>query len=114
MFPRDRRLRRHRDIGALLRRGRIVKGPGLALRMGLTPLAMPRVTVVVSTAVAKRAVVRNRLKRQLRHALAAELSGVRGGVDLMLTTRRELLDTPATIRRQLVHELLCRARLISP
>lgn len=71
----------------------------------------PRVTVVVSVAVAKRATVRNRLKRQVRHLLRQELQDrdVLGrGVDLMVSPRVAILREPKEVRQRALRELLSR------
>jgi ribonuclease P protein component len=111
MFPRDRRLRRRRDIARLLRQGRSVSLPSLHLRLYRTPLAQPRATVVVGSKVSKRATVRNRLKRQLRAELSAALRSVTGGLDLMLTVRPPFLAATTAQRRAALAELFRRARL---
>lgn len=113
MFPRRSRLRRARDISATLRRGSRVSTPALGLRYLPTKLDRPRITVVVSTAVAKRANVRNRVKRQLRHMLASELADVQRGFDLMVTVRSGYLPLDRPARLTLLHSLLERSRLIS-
>ena len=81
MFPREQRLRRHRDIQQILKTGLRLSTPALMLRYLPNRRTKPRVTVVVGTTVSKRAVVRNRLKRQLRHVLMAELKGRSVGFD---------------------------------
>lgn len=114
MFPRERRLRRYRDIQLVLRRGHMVRVPGLSLRYRRTnAVAYPRATVVVGTVVAKRATVRNRLKRHLRQLLVRDLNNIKGGFDFMLTAHPPILTLPIARRRILLQELLRRARLNS-
>ncbi len=112
MFPRERRLRRRRDIERLFKDGRRVSTPALVLRVAPNKLTKPRVTVVVGTVVNKRAVVRNRLKRQLRHILMDEFKNKNTGADVMLTARPSALTMALPERRAAVHDLLRRARLI--
>ena len=112
MFPRGSRLRRKKDIAAVLSRGLRVGTPALTLRMINTKFDHPKITVVVGTVVSKKATVRNRVKRQLRHILAAELKSVTRGVDLMFTIRISFLNMSGPERLSLVHSILKRARLI--
>ena len=112
MFPRNLRLRRKRDIAFVLRRGRIIRTPYFILRVFATTMAHPRVTVVVSTAVAKKATVRNRVKRQIRHILMAENYLIKCGVDLMLSVKPPILTASRDERRVAIHEALRRVRLV--
>ena len=111
MFSRDMRLRRERDIALVLRRGRAFRTPYFTLRFLATSLKHPRVTVVVGVATAKRATIRNRVKRQVRHILKAELSRVRVGVDLMVSVRPPMLKSAPREQKALLHEALRRVRI---
>ncbi|OGL85943.1 ribonuclease P protein component [Candidatus Uhrbacteria bacterium RIFCSPLOWO2_02_FULL_48_12] len=111
MFPKKRRLRHRRDINFLLRRGRQINVPGLTLRFLPTANSYPRATVVAGVAVSKKATVRNRLKRQVRHLLASEIKLLNRGVDIMLTIRPPLLKLTKDERLAAVKEALRRARL---
>ena len=111
MFPRGRRLRRRRDIYLVLRGSRPINVLGLTLRTRYTTNSFPRSTVVVGSAVSKRATVRNRIKRQLRHQLAVELKSLRRGVDLMLIVRTPLLKQTSAERLATLRTVLRRARL---
>ena len=110
MFPREKRLRRRKDIGLLLRRGRQVNTSGITLRFRLTTNSYPRSTVVAGLAVSKKAVIRNRAKRQLRHLLAAEIKYLTRGVDIMLTIRPPFLKQTKGERLAALQEALRRAR----
>ncbi|KKU48691.1 ribonuclease P protein component [Candidatus Uhrbacteria bacterium RIFCSPLOWO2_12_FULL_46_10] len=110
MFPQERRLGRRKDISLVLRRGRQINIPGLTLRFRRTNNTLPRCTVVVGTVVSKKAVIRNRLKRQMRHLLAAEIKSLNYGVDIMLTIRPPLLSKTKKERLVILKEALRRAR----
>ncbi len=112
MFPREYRLSRQRDIQRVLKSGRRFPSPALMLRCAPNRLEHPRVAVVVGTVVSKRATVRNRIRRQLRHLLAAELKHSKRGVDLMLSVKSPALTLDAEHRQALVHLLLQHARVI--
>lgn len=111
MFPRECRLCRRRDINILLRRGRQINVPGLTLRFLPTINARPRSAVVAGVVVSKKATVRNRLKRQLRHLLSAEIKSLNKGVDIMLTIRPPFLKQTRAEREALLKEIIWRARL---
>lgn len=112
MFPRDQRLRYKRDIVAVLKRGRIFRNSFFMVRVLANRLPHPRTTVVISTAVSKRANIRNKIKRQLRHILINELKNINRGFDLMVSVRPTVLKISLEERRRALLDLLWRARLI--
>lgn len=84
------------------------------VRLRRTGLNRVRSTVVVGTVVSKRAVVRNRAKRQLRHILKEVLNQAENGAvgnDLMLTIKKPFLTTERPARLNTVVELLTKTGL---
>lgn len=109
MMPRSERLRRVRDIENILRRSRRAVHPSLMVRARPNELPSPRSTVVVSNAVSKDAVVRNRVKRQIRHQLRQLLKQVKTSTtsfDIMVTVKKPLLQIPPADRLIILEGLL--------
>ena len=100
MLPRANRLRRQRDIEKVLRRGRKFSTTCFIVRVSPVSFGRLRATVVVGLAVAKRAVVRNRLKRQIRHQFKNLILGQGRPFDIMISARREALAKSAKARGQ--------------
>ena len=86
-------------------------GSGLTLRFLHTGNPHPRYTVVVCKGVSKRAVIRNRVKRQMRHLLAAETKQLNCGVDIMMTILSPWQAQSKIERLSSLRELLRRSRL---
>ncbi len=84
-FPKRRRLRRQADFAALRRGGTSYAHPYLVLRAAPNALPHTRFAFAVGKRVAKRAVVRNLLRRRMREV--ARQSGVRGGWDALFIAR---------------------------
>ena len=108
-MPRSERLRRVRDIENILRRSRRAVHPSLMVRARPNELPSPRSTVVVSNAVSKDAVVRNRVKRQIRHQLRQLLKQVKTSAtsfDIMVTVKKPLLQIPPADRLIILEGLL--------
>jgi len=78
MLPAPARLRRKAEFDAVLRHGRRTGRPSLVLT--IRPTGQPaRAGFIVSKAVGN-AVVRNRVKRRLRHLVASRLEGLAADV----------------------------------
>lgn len=84
MLPREHRLSSKRDITSALRRGRRRSSPHLIVHVANSPRPGPaRAAFAVSSAVGN-SVVRHRLTRQLRAALAPMLAQLPDGTDLVV------------------------------
>lgn len=83
MLPAAARLRSSDDFRTTVRRGRRVGRPTLVLHVVSRPDSTCRAGFVVSKAVGG-AVMRNRVKRRLRHMVAARLGDQVAGVDVVV------------------------------
>lgn len=107
MLPKHHRLRRSRDFSQVYRQGRKAASAHLLLRVySLTPTANakslasgdpalpigPRIGIVVSLKVHKRAVVRNRLKRRVRAALHTLLPRLRPAQWIVISLKPEAAE----------------------
>jgi ribonuclease P protein component len=101
VLPVERRIRRRDDFTATVRDGRRCGMPGLVLHVRSQAGSKPaRCGFIVSKAVGT-AVVRNRIRRQLRHLIAPVLAAAPAGTDLVIRVmpaaaafgRRELAAT---------------------
>ncbi|MBU7597803.1 ribonuclease P protein component [Streptomyces sp. P38-E01] len=109
MLPTEHRLRRREDFAVAVRRGRRAGRPSLVvhLRSGRNPHAPgdttppARAGFVVSKAVGN-AVVRNRVKRRLRHLIRDRLASVPAG---SLVVVRALPGAGEADHRQLARDL---------
>lgn len=122
MLPADARIRSSRDFGSALKRGRRAARGGVVVHWApavkrsedlpvATPPATPseadanrtaRAGFVVSKAVGN-AVVRNKVKRRLRHAAAAELAHWPAGTDVVVRATPRAAERDFTaLQRDLV------------
>jgi ribonuclease P protein component len=83
MLPAAARLRSSDDFRTTVRRGRRIGRPTVVLHVLSRPDTVTRAGFVVSKAVGG-AVTRNRVKRRLRHLVAAQLPGRTQGVDVVV------------------------------
>jgi len=83
----------------------------LILKFQGNELNLTRVGFVVSKKVSKKAVLRNKVKRQLREVVKAELARLKPGLDLIFFTRREIQAKEFAEIQQAVKQLLEKAKL---
>ena len=113
MLSSEYRLRHEKDIKALFARGKSVFGIWLGMKFQPNKLSVSRFAVVVGTKVSKKAVVRNRLKRQIRAVIQEYLPRTNPGYDVLFFLKKEAIGKDfEEISKQVVQSLK-KARLLS-
>lgn len=99
MLPKVNRLRKPQDFAAVYQKGFRRSTPHLILRAKAVrpqasdgPQSPTRIGISVSQKVSKRAVVRNRLKRQVRQACRSLLHRLLPGWDVVIVVRSQALE----------------------
>jgi ribonuclease P protein component len=111
MLPKDRRIRTGAEISAAFSKGRAYHGKHATIRVLPSTGAAPRFGFIVSRRVSPSAVVRNRVKRQLR-AAAAEASGETSPAQVLVVAKPAATErTQPELQDELI-ELLKKATLI--
>lgn len=113
MLPRHFRLSESRTVEAVWKRGHTCSHDALRFRFFQTTRASPRIAVVVSLKVSKRAVVRNRLKRQIHAILAPLMPRLSYPVDGILAAQPGLERRTFQELSTIILVLLKRARLLA-
>ena len=91
MLPRAHRLHLDKDIKTLFAKGKGVFDVCCGLKFRKNALETSRFAVVVGTKVSKRAVIRNRLRRQIREIIRLRLATLKPGFDVMMLIRKEAI-----------------------
>ena len=113
MLAKAQRLRRSREVARLLKRGQAVSNQFFTLKFLFQPAQPSQATVIISTKVAKKAVRRNRLRRQLQAALQKNWSQLKPGVALVIIAKAESLTLNDFWQlNQVVRELMRQAHLL--
>jgi ribonuclease P protein component len=87
MLPQAHRLRLEKDIKTLFSRGKSVFGEMVGIKFAKNNLPVSRFAVVTGIKVSKKAVVRNRLKRQVRAIIHELLPRLATGNDILLSVK---------------------------
>ncbi|MDA0208073.1 MAG: ribonuclease P protein component [bacterium] len=93
MLSHGYRLKKTQDIELVYKQGKSSFDPVCGIKFRKNGLKVSRFAVVVGLKVSKKAVVRNRLKRQYRALLREMLPRLVGGYDVMLLVSKPALDS---------------------
>ncbi|MBI4435777.1 ribonuclease P protein component [Candidatus Uhrbacteria bacterium] len=112
MLPQAHRLRLEKDIKTLFARGKSVFGSLVGIKFRANALPVSRFAVVAGVKVSKKAVVRNRLKRQVRAVVHEVLPQISPGYDVLLFLKPQAIDKPFEAIQKEVLAGLKKARLL--
>jgi len=104
------RLRLQRDFDRVFRSGRSITHQELTLRYSPNNLNFPRVAIVVSQKVAKKAAKRNLLKRRLKEIVRKRLNLI-GNWDLIFIARNRLTEKEFLQLEAIVERLLKESKI---
>lgn len=110
MLPKKHRLAKALEVKATTARGRSFFNPYAVIKYQKNSHP-PRFTVIVSTKVSKKAVVRNRVKRVVREIIHGSLPRFAAG-DYAVIMKAKAVIVSATELRQAMHELFIKTHLI--
>ena len=111
MLPQAHRLRLEKDIKTLFSRGKSVFGTFVGLKFSKNNLPVSRFAVVAGVKVSKKAVVRNRLKRQVRAIVQEALPNIPPGYDVLLFFKPSGADKAFDVLKSQVLTSLKKAKL---
>lgn len=111
MLAKKYRLTAEKDYAKIFSKGRPFNGRGVGMKAMRNTLEVPRIGFVVSTKVAKRAVVRNLVKRRMREIVRKALPRLIGGVDIAFMARSESVNMTFGELERSMNELMDRSGL---
>lgn len=93
MLPKEHRLRHDKDIKTLFGNAKSVFDPVCGVKFRKNKFGISRFAVVVGTKVSKKAVVRNRIRRQIRAMIQNRLELIKPGFDVLILVRPKAKDS---------------------
>lgn len=112
MFSQTHRLRAEKDVLRAIRSKRGAFDVACGVKFAENNVGVPRFVVVVSTKVDKRAVVRNRLRRQYREICKKFLSRL-PACDIALMVSKPALELSFAQMQERLEKVFAKARLLS-
>lgn len=111
MLPKKNRLKKRKDFERVFKQGKGFKEDFLYLKIVKNNFETTRFAIVVGKNFSKKAVERNKIRRQINEILGAKLTEIKPGIDgvivLLLKEKTEFLEL-----KKLVDKLFKRAKLI--
>lgn len=92
MLKKENRINKNKDFDRIFKTGQSFYGRTLGIKAVKNNLSLNRFGIMISTKVSKKAVVRNRFKRQLREIIKNELEFLKTGYDLVIIVFPLILD----------------------
>jgi len=102
MLPRHNRLKRTKDFDNTFKKGKTITGKLVFLKIIKNNLDVSRFGFVIGLKISKKAVIRNKIKRQLREIVRKNLPIIKPGFDIVIITKPEIIDKDY---QQIKHEL---------
>lgn len=119
-LPKINRLKHHQDFKQVYQTGRSYSSPHLAIRTvattaqgGDSPPPPTQIGIAVSKKVSKKAVVRNRIKRQIRGAIRDILPKIPLGWKIIIVVRQRGIECKYEHFLRELRELLIKAEIIN-
>jgi len=111
-FPKSERLRRQKDIEACLREGKRYRHPLMTLYVRWKEGGGRRIAFSVGRKVAKKATLRNRIKRWFREAYRTKRWAMKDGVDLFVIAQPACAAANFQLVDAALTELLLKAKVL--
>lgn len=111
MIPKDNRLRTKADFDYVFKKGKIYHSKGISAKVAKNKLGITRLGFIISTKVHKKAVKRNKVRRRLRTIFGRHLQDLKSGLDVVILTRKDVLEMSFDDLKESAEHLIKKAEL---
>jgi len=91
-MKKENRIAKKEDFESIFKRGRFVGGTFISLKVKKTTLGYARLGILAGKKVSKKAVVRNKIKRQLRGTAREHILDSKVGMDVVVIAGPEIVN----------------------
>ncbi len=92
MLEKKNRIRLDKEFDRVFKTGQSFYGKVLGIKTAVNSLEYNRFGILVSLKVSKKAVIRNKIKRQIRSIISKEMPEMRAGKDVVIVVFSLILD----------------------
>ncbi|MCK4967480.1 MAG: ribonuclease P protein component [Candidatus Aenigmarchaeota archaeon] len=112
MLAKKWRLTKNNDFQRVKKQGRSRFSQILVVRYCINNLSISRFAIVISLKISKRAVVRNKIKRQLLYVIQQHLLNFKQGYDIIIFTRPAIVNVNYQQKEQILLKLFHLSKLL--
>lgn len=91
-MKKENRIAKKEDFESIFKRGRFVRGTFISLKAKKTSFGYVRLGILAGKKVSKKAVVRNKIKRQLRGAMREYILDSKASIDVVVMPMPEIVN----------------------
>lgn len=91
MLKRENRIRAKKDFAEIKEKGRIQHSPFFAVLKSNEEDDLKKIGIIVSKKISKRAVDRNKIRRQISQVIRKNIKEIKAGSRLLFLTKKEIL-----------------------
>ena len=92
MFKQENRLKKKKDFDNVFQKGKTIAGKLVFLKIKKNNLNINRIGFIIGLKISKKAVVRNKIKRQLREIIRENISNIKQGFDIVAGVNLKALN----------------------
>jgi len=112
MLPKKFRLKKKKVFESVFKKGKVIKGQSVFLNIKKNNLTYSRFGFVVGKKTAKKAVVRNKIKRRLRGIIKREILNIKDGFDVVIVTNPKIVEKEYQEIREELKDVLKKGKLL--
>lgn len=113
MLEQKNRLKKKKDFERVWKKGKRFQHGFLSLKIVKNDLRNSRFAFVVGLKVSKKAVVRNKIKRRLRHIIKREMPRIKSGIDVSIIALPCLENKDFQELKDITNKLLKKSNIIN-
>jgi len=112
MLPRKYKLKKDNDFKKVFNKGKHYQKDFIKIKFLKNDLEINRFGLVIGLKISKKAVQRNKIKRQLEEVIQSELEQMKKGVDIIILVQPEIIEKEYQEIREALIELFKKSKII--
>ncbi|MBL7053197.1 MAG: ribonuclease P protein component [Candidatus Portnoybacteria bacterium] len=112
MLPRKYKLKKDNDFKKVFNKGKYYQKDFIKIKFLENDLEINRFGLVIGLKISKKAVQRNKIKRQLEEVIQSELEQMKKGIDIIILVQPEIIEKEYQEIKETLIELFKKSKII--
>ena len=112
MLPRKYKLKKDNDFKKVFNKGKYYQKDFIKIKFLENDLEINRFGLVIGLKISKKAVQRNKIKRQLEEVIQLELEQMKKGIDIIILVQPEIIEKEYQEIKETLIELFKKSKII--